>query len=64
MLKLQLKSFLSDPRVPYVFQQVNIVKKQVNTIPFEPGFAFYGFIFLEKALAGPVSITNNGFHSR
>ena len=57
MLKLQLKSFLSDPRVLYVFQEVNIVKMQVNTIHSEAGFAFYGFIFLEKAFVGPVSIT-------
>ena len=50
MFKLQLKSFLNEPRVSYVFQQVNIVKKQVNTIHSEPRFAFYGFLFLEKTL--------------
>ena len=60
MLKLQLKRFLRDPRVPYVFRQVNLVKKQLNS---EPGFAFYGFVFIEKALVGPVSNTNNSFQS-
>ena len=63
MFKLQLKSFHNDPRVPYVFQQVNIFKKQVNTIHSELRFDFYGFLFLEKALVGPVSITNNDFQS-